>query len=104
MGVGVEFSASYFGVGVVILLQGIEYLWQIQAKLSFLWIIAHNIGAADIGLPLIEHRAEVEKDGVVFGDFVNRGFSAKMRTVLGPARTIRLCQYCLTPNDCSARV
>jgi hypothetical protein len=73
VGAGVEFSASYFGVGVVILLQGIEYLWQIQAQLSFLWIVAHDIGVADIGLPLIEHRAEVEKDCVVFADFVNWG-------------------------------
>lgn len=64
-----------------------------------LLVVAHHKGAADIGFPLIEHRTEIKK--TVSSGAISRtgGFSAKTHTVLGPARTIRLCQCLRTPND-----
>lgn len=37
-----------------------------------LLVVAHHIGAADIGFPLIEHRTEIKKNRVVLSDFANR--------------------------------
>ena len=62
-------------------------------------IIAHNIGAADIGFPFVEDRPEIEKTVSPSAIWRTGGFSAKMRTVFGPDRTIRLCQCFVTPND-----
>ena len=43
---------------------------------------------------------EIEKNRVTIDNFANHGgFSAKMHTVFGPDRTIRLCRCFFPPND-----
>lgn len=59
-------------MGVEISLQRIEHFRQVPAQPLLVRIVAHHIGAADIRLPFVEHRPQIEEHRVVRRDDAHR--------------------------------
>ena len=65
LGVRVQFGRRDLRMLLKILLAAGKRLFDVAAEFSFERIVAYNVGPAEICLPFLEHRAEVEKDNVV---------------------------------------
>jgi hypothetical protein len=65
--VRIKLGACHIAMIVEVSLDDIEYARQILAKPMLFRVIAHHIGAADIGFPFVEHRPEIEEHGFVLG-------------------------------------
>jgi hypothetical protein len=65
LGKGVELGAGDAGGSVEVTLHALEHPRQIVNELALRLRSAKGVGAPDVGLPRLEHRAEIDIDGVV---------------------------------------
>ena len=63
-----QLGAGDVGMVVEVVAPGLPYPWQRIADGEFVRVVAEHVGAAEVGLPLLEDRTEVEEHDVVVGD------------------------------------
>jgi hypothetical protein len=68
LSIGVQLGSSNFRVLVKVALALGETFFNVGEQLRFQWIVTHHVGAAKVGLPFFEDRAQVEKGDVVIGN------------------------------------
>ena len=83
-GEGVELGTGDIGMRVELRFDLVELDREGGDKANLVGIVAHDIGAADIGFPIVEHRPEIEEYQIVLGDRQHRRVFARGGEAIDP--------------------